>query len=60
MKIIKNETHDYTYRRTSSNLLVDKTYLIVAWRMRVLVSTLDAGSPKRKVYVNHFALGICY
>ena len=45
---------------TSSNLLVDKTYLIIAWRMRVLVSTLDAGSPKRKVYVNHFALGICY
>ena len=45
---------------TSSNFLVDKTYLIIAWRMRVLVSTLDAGLPKTKVCVNHFALGICY
>ena len=37
--------------RASSNLLLDKTYRIVALKMSVLVSTLDAGSPKSKVCV---------
>ena len=50
-KNCRNCSHDSAYKKASSNLLIDKTYWIVALRMSVLVSTLDAGSPKSKVCV---------
>ena len=42
------------------NILIDKTYLIVALRMIVLVPTVNAGSPKKEYVskLNHFVLGI--
>ena len=50
-KNCRNCSHDSAYKKASSNLLIDKTYWIVALRMSVLVSTLDAGLPKTKVWV---------
>ena len=44
-KNCRNCSHDSAYKKASSNLLIDKTYWIVALRMSVLVSTLDAGLP---------------
>ena len=43
-----------------SDLLVNKTYWIVALKMSVLVSTLDAELPKRRPVpkLNNFVLGI--
>ena len=51
VKSIVNDSHGSPHKRASSNLLVDKTYWIGALRMSLLVSTLDAGSPKGRVCV---------
>lgn len=58
VQIVKNVSHDSSDKRTSSDLLVDKTYWIVAFRMSVLVSILDAGSPKKESKLNRFLLVI--
>ena len=46
-----NDSHGSPYKRAPSNFFSDKTYWIVVLRMSVLVYTLDAGSPKRRICV---------
>ena len=51
VKNIENNSHGSLYNRASTNLSADKTYWSLALRMSVLVSTLDAGSSKRRICV---------
>ena len=60
IKIVENYSNNSSCKRTLPNILIDKTYLIVALRMIVLVPTVDAGWPKKEYVskLNHFVLGI--
>lgn len=46
-KIVKNDSHDSSDERASWYLLLDKKCWIVELTISILISTLNAGWPKR-------------